>query len=106
MFVRPRYRGSSTAKLLLDAAEDAAHDAGASRLLLQTGDRQPEAIRFYERNGYQSTPRFEPYRGLSFARCYARELDWRGTRDSPPQASATVMSIASSFEIGRLASSQ
>ena len=55
MYVAPTHRGTGTATALLDAAESAARAAGVTRLVLQTGDRQPDAIRFYERSGYRGS---------------------------------------------------
>ncbi len=75
MFVRPQHRGSGVAPLLLAAAETTARAAGLPRLVLQTGDRQPDAVRFYERSGYQRIPVFPPYDQLPWARCYAKQLD-------------------------------
>ena len=74
MYVAPTHRGTGTATALLDAAESAARAAGVTRLVLQTGDRQPDAIRFYERSGYQPIPVFPPYDQLPLSRCYARDL--------------------------------
>lgn len=79
MYVRPQYRGTGVAELLLAGAESAARSAGLPRLILQTGDRQPDAVRFYERNGYGRIPAFPPYDALPYSRCYAKYLD-RGLR--------------------------
>lgn len=35
---------------------------GASRVILQAGDRQPEAVALYERFGFTRIPVYEPYR--------------------------------------------
>lgn len=74
MFVRPAHRGSGAAALLLGAAEDAARAAGSPRLILQTGHRQPEAVRFYERSGYHRIPIFSPYEVLPLSNCFAKDL--------------------------------
>ncbi|WP_317983927.1 GNAT family N-acetyltransferase [Nocardia colli] len=74
MFVRPGYRGSGVAPLLLAAAEDAAREQGLPRLILQTGHLQPEAVRFYERSGYHRIPIFPPYEVLPLSNCFAKEL--------------------------------
>lgn len=74
MYVAPAARGTGTATALLAAAERAAGELGAARIVLQTGDRQPEAVRLYERAGYTPIPVFAPYDALSFSRCFAKPV--------------------------------
>ena len=47
---------------------------GVVRLLLETGTAQPEAMRFYEREGYERIDNFGPYAGQPLSVCYARDL--------------------------------
>ncbi|MCD0448959.1 GNAT family N-acetyltransferase [Actinocorallia sp. API 0066] len=61
MYVAPSSRGKGVSTALLDWCEDVAREAGADRVILQTGDRQPDAIRLYEREGYVRIPDFPPY---------------------------------------------
>lgn len=74
MYVVPPYRGAGVAGALLRAAEEAARRLRARRIILQTGDRQPDAERLYAREGYRRIPVFAPYDALSFSRCYAKPL--------------------------------
>ena len=74
MYVVPTARGHGTANLLLRAAEDLARSLGAPRIYLETGVRQPEAIRFYERNGYAVIPLYPPYVGSARSIAYAKQL--------------------------------
>lgn len=74
MYVVPRARGQGVAQALMAAAEDAGRTLGAARLVLQTGDRQPEAVRTYEKAGYTPIPIFPPYEALTFSRCFAKAL--------------------------------
>ncbi|MFD0691942.1 GNAT family N-acetyltransferase [Actinomadura fibrosa] len=74
MYVAPGHRGSGAARVLLAAAEGAARSLGASRIILQTGDRQPEAVRLYEREGYAHIPVFPPYEWLDFSVCMEKVL--------------------------------
>lgn len=74
MFVRPAARGSGVAVALLRALEDEARARGVTRLLLETGTAQPEAIRFYLREGYAEIPLFGGYVGSTLSRCFARAL--------------------------------
>jgi GNAT superfamily N-acetyltransferase len=77
MFVRPGARGSGASVALLRAIEQAAIDLGIERLVLETGTEQPDAIRFYEREGYRRIPAFGYYVGSAISICY----EW--SRSSP-----------------------
>lgn len=72
MFVLPAARGTGIAPLLLDAAEATVRAAGARRIVLETGIRQPEAIRLYEKFGYTRIPNFPPYDKDPLSVCYAK----------------------------------
>ncbi|HEY2057132.1 MAG TPA: GNAT family N-acetyltransferase [Amycolatopsis sp.] len=74
MYVVPEARGSGLSTRLLRALEEQARSYGVTRLLLETGIRQPDAMRFYEREGYRAIDAFGAYRGDPLARCYAREI--------------------------------
>jgi hypothetical protein len=43
--------------------------------VLQTGDRQPEAVRVYETAGYERIPPLPAYRDLTYSRCFAKRLE-------------------------------
>jgi len=74
MYVVPASRGSGVAAGLLRALEDRARDRGWTTLRLETGPGQPEAIRFYEREGYRPIPLFGVYIGSDLSVCYERTL--------------------------------
>jgi putative acetyltransferase len=52
MYVRPRFRGLGFGTLLLDHLADYARANGVGLLRLETGIRQPAAVRLYERAGF------------------------------------------------------
>lgn len=79
VFVRPHARGSGVSRLLMAELECIALERGASRLILQTGDRQPEAVALYTRLGYTPIPVFEPYTPILFSRTYQKLLSSAGT---------------------------
>ena len=55
--------------------EAVARAAGARRLILQTGHRQPEAVHLYERVGYRRIPTYEPYvEALPNSICFEKVL--------------------------------
>ena len=74
MYVEPAARGTGVAAAILRALEDHARDLGITRLLLETGTGQPDAIRFYQREGYEPIEAYGPYRGEPLSRCFARDL--------------------------------
>lgn len=73
--VAPGQRGRGIGRMLMDELEAVAREAGAPRLILQTGDRQPEAVSLYERIGYTPIPIYEPYvKAIPFSLCYEKVL--------------------------------
>ncbi len=74
LVVDPASRGRGVAAALLDAAHARARQLGHHRVLLQTGDRQPAAVRLYERAGYVPVPIYPPYESITFSRCMALDL--------------------------------
>ena len=75
MYVVPDRRGSGVATQVLRALEAAGRERGWNRLVLETGERQPDAIRFYEREGYTRIPNFGHYLHSPISLCYERRLD-------------------------------
>ncbi|MFC9938779.1 GNAT family N-acetyltransferase [Nocardiopsis alba] len=74
MFVLPDRRGSGAAPALLRDLEGRAREFGWRRLLLETGDRQPDAVRFYTREGYSPVPAFGSYTDAPGCLCFGRDL--------------------------------
>jgi GNAT superfamily N-acetyltransferase len=74
MYVVPAARGQGLSRALLAALEDSARGAGVTRLRLETGDRQPEAVRLYETSGYRPIPRFGYYAEHDTSLCFAKDL--------------------------------
>jgi GNAT superfamily N-acetyltransferase len=74
MYVEPAARGTGVATAVLRALERAAVDRGWTTVRLETGIGQPDAIRFYEREGYVAIPPFGDYVGAELSRCYERVL--------------------------------
>lgn len=74
MFVRSNNRGSGAAVAVLRSLEERATKRGWTRLVLETGFAQPDAIRFYEREGYVRIPNFGYYIGNADSVCYGKTL--------------------------------
>ena len=53
---------------------ESARAAGRRRVILETGDRQPEAIALYESSGYHRIEDFGYYRGEDGVLSYAKQL--------------------------------
>jgi len=48
---------------------------GAKRLILQTGDKQPESVALYTSLGFEPIPPYEPYRtAIPSSLCFAKSL--------------------------------
>ncbi|QPP08411.1 GNAT family N-acetyltransferase [Streptomyces bathyalis] len=74
MYVVPEARGRGLARRILAALEDDARAAGRTRMVLETGMMQPEAIGLYSSSGYELVEKFGLYRFEPASRCYARPL--------------------------------
>lgn len=72
MYVHPDHRGTGVSAALLTASEHAARELGLPRLILQTGDRQPDAVRLYEKSGYTRIPIFPPYEAMPFSNTFEK----------------------------------
>lgn len=74
MYVVPASRGSGVATGILRALEDAAVERGWPTVRIETGTAQPDAQRFYQREGYEEIPLFGSYVGSTLSICYERTL--------------------------------
>ena len=61
MYVRPAFQRRGLARLILAELERTAAEAGFTRLILETGLGQPEAIAMYRSAGYDDIPAFGYY---------------------------------------------
>ncbi|MEW2082310.1 GNAT family N-acetyltransferase [Streptomyces sp. NPDC005283] len=75
MYVIREARGLGLARRILAALEDDARAAGRTRMVLETGTKQPEAIALYTSSGYTlCTAKFGHYREYENSRCFAKPL--------------------------------
>jgi GNAT superfamily N-acetyltransferase len=74
MYTAPIARGRGISRALLGRLEVEAAALGYRRLHLETGLRQPEAIRLYESAGYQPIPTYGQYAGDELSLCFGRDL--------------------------------
>ncbi len=75
MYVSPTARGTGLAKLILEELETWAKDAGYKRCVLETGKRQKEAVKFYQKCDYHIIPNYEQYIGMENSLCFEKKLN-------------------------------
>lgn len=74
MFVRIDSRRHGVGQRLLAALEVEARRLGVQRLLLETGERQPEALALYVRNGFERSPSFGEYVDSPLSVCMSKQV--------------------------------
>lgn len=75
MYVVERARGRGLARVLLRRLEATARAAGRTRLVLETGTEQPEAIALYASEGYVPITKFGFYKHSEQSVCMGKPLD-------------------------------
>lgn len=74
MIVEPEFRGSGLAGAILTELENWAREKGYEKSILETGVKQPEAIRFYCKHGYRTIDNYGQYIGNANSVCMSRDL--------------------------------
>ena len=74
MYVRPENRGVGIAVEVLKELENWAAELDFKAAVLETGKKQPEAIRLYEKSGYELIPNYGQYIGLENSVCMKKSL--------------------------------
>lgn len=74
MYVRPDRRGRGFARELIAGLEAWARELGFARMILELGDRQPEALAAYTRAGFARIPPFGPYVDQPISICLGKSL--------------------------------
>jgi putative acetyltransferase len=74
MYVVPECRRRGYSRLMLRELERLAALDGYQFTRLETGERQPEAIRLYESCGYYRVPAYGHYAGHPHTACFERRL--------------------------------
>lgn len=69
MFTLPEHRGKGIAAQVLNELESWAGEEGFNSCVLETGKKQPEAIRLYEKSGYMLIPNYGQYAGIENSVC-------------------------------------
>ena len=74
MFVDPQQRGKGIAQTILKELELWAGELGYTQAVLETGKRQPDAIRLYEKAGYDLIPNYGQYANVENSVCMTKKL--------------------------------
>ncbi|XXY28968.1 GNAT family N-acetyltransferase [Sorangium sp. So ce233] len=74
MYVAPEARGRGVARAVLAALEAEARRLGVTRLVLETGERQPEALALYSQAGFRRIPPFGEYVDSPLSVCLEKLL--------------------------------
>ena len=74
MYTVQEYRGKGIASTVLAELETWASEMSFPKCILETGKRQTEAIRVYERNGYKRIPNYGQYEGKENSVCFEKKV--------------------------------
>jgi GNAT superfamily N-acetyltransferase len=74
MFVRPQNRGRGIAGQILTELETWAKELNYSECILETGIKQPEAIRLYQKSGYEKIPSYGQYLNVENSVCMKKSI--------------------------------
>lgn len=74
MYVLPEKRGKGIASAVLAELEQWAKELGYRKCILETGYKQPEAIRLYNKNNYIVIPNYGQYADVESSVCFEKIL--------------------------------
>jgi len=74
MYVKPEYRGKSIGLYILKELELWAAELNYPTTVLETGKKQPEAIRLYEKAGYTRIKNFGQYENVDNSVCMSKNI--------------------------------
>jgi len=75
MYTVSASRGKGVASQILSELEIWAKELNYKKCILETGKKQPEAIRLYEKNGYIRIPNYGQYAGVENSVCFEKVLN-------------------------------
>lgn len=74
MFTLPQLRGKGIAVFVLSELEIWASELKNKKCVLETGKRQPEAIKLYKKSGYKIIENYGQYAGVDNSVCFEKDL--------------------------------
>ena len=74
MYVNDDHRKCGIGAAILKELEKYALDLDITRLILETGNMQPDAIRLYQRSGYTIIDNYDLYKDMDNSICFQKRL--------------------------------
>lgn len=74
MFTSPESRGKGIATRVLNELELWASELSCEKCVLETGQKQSEAIGLYKKNGYKPVSNYGPYAGIENSLCFEKKV--------------------------------
>ncbi len=74
MYTSENARSKGIASIVLQNLEIWAKELSYTKCILETGIRQPEAIRLYTKNRYQLIPNYGQYKDVEDSRCFEKTV--------------------------------
>ena len=74
MYVKPGFRGKGIGLEILSRLEEWAKESGYEKVILETGIKQPEAIRLYQKAGFHVIENYGQYKGVVNSVCMMKKL--------------------------------
>jgi GNAT superfamily N-acetyltransferase len=74
MFVLPQHRGQAVGFSILKELETWAGELNYRQCILETGKKQPEAIRLYQKAGYTVIDNYGQYKNVENSVCMKKEI--------------------------------
>ena len=74
MFVSKSERGKGIAQKIVIELETWATELGYKKLVLETGKRQIEAVKFYKKCKYKIIPNYGQYKGMENSICFEKSI--------------------------------
>ena len=74
MYTLPVWRGKGIATKILADLEKWASELSYQKCILETGKRQPDAIKLYNKNGYKIIPSYGKYLQMENSVCFEKEI--------------------------------
>jgi putative acetyltransferase len=74
MYVLPENRGRGIANKILSELEIWATELAFKKCILETGKKQPEAIRLYQKNGYNLIQNYGQYAQVENSVCFEKKM--------------------------------
>lgn len=75
MYVKPEFRRRGISSAVLNELEKWAVEMGYRDAVLETGDKQAEAIAMYKKLGYSIVPNYPPYENIPTSICMQKPLN-------------------------------